>query len=425
MRSFSVVPTVCFALSLCVASSVWAASPEEIADSMGVDLSDCSPITLSGQEVQREVLDQLGPYDPLQGNTMALLLTGDTADLPGCEDNDLYYWGEDTQGHDLYDRVDLTLECVVPAGASSLSFSFAFLTREYPADLGAQNSDTFSVRLVSAAWEGGIVYDSQGDEISVNSELFTITNPLSLTGTGFDCGSYGGGTTWLQTVAPVVAGETIEIRFTVYDHGDGLLDSAVLLDEFAFGDSPLTEPATGLPFDIFYVSPKTGPLATPQDVTVHGDNFSEDLQFFLGDTQLVAVLVDSNRATLTIPAWDQPGLENLRAHNNAFSADLTGAFTFVADPPASAPVPVFTEIEPERGLDIGGERLDIYGAWFLDGAVTSFNGLSVDTEFIDPGHLQVVTPEREAGLAEVIVCNPDGLCTTPSYLFVVEETETD
>ncbi len=424
-RTLPIGAAAALALALYLPYVALAVSPEEIADAMGVLLSDCSPITLSGQESQREVLDQLGTYDPLEGPTMALLYTGDTSTLPSCEDHDLYYWGEDTQGNELYDRVDLTMECLVPAGASSLSFSFAFFSREYPADLGALYSDTFSARLTSAAWDGAIVYDGQGESISVNSELFTITNPLSLPDTGFDCGSYGGGTTWLQTVAPVVAGETVEIRFTLYDLGDGVLDSAVLLDEFAFGDTALAEPATGVPFELYYVSPKTGPLGTEQEVTVHGDNFTDDLQFYLGGTQLVAVLLDSNRATLSLPAWEQAGLEDLRAQNDAFSDDLSGAFTFVDDPPPSAPVPIFTEIEPERGLDIGGDRLDIYGAWFQQDAVASFHGTTVETVFIDAGHLQVVTPARDAGLAEVTVCNPNGLCTTPSYLFVYEETESD
>lgn len=39
-------------------------------------------------------------------------------------------------------------------------------------------------------------------------------------------------TGWLRTKSPVVGGETITLRFTIYDSGDGLLDSSALIDNF-------------------------------------------------------------------------------------------------------------------------------------------------------------------------------------------------
>ncbi|NJK33344.1 MAG: hypothetical protein HC927_13610 [Deltaproteobacteria bacterium] len=59
-------------------------------------------------------------------------------------------------------------------------------------------------------------------------------------GTGFDtnasaCGHFGhtgGGTGWLTMSGNVTPGETMEIRFVIWDTGDQAWDSLVLLDDF-------------------------------------------------------------------------------------------------------------------------------------------------------------------------------------------------
>jgi hypothetical protein len=45
-------------------------------------------------------------------------------------------------------------------------------------------------------------------------------------------------TYWLKTTAPVTPNSTITIRFTVYDSGDGILDSSVLFDNWTWIPSP-------------------------------------------------------------------------------------------------------------------------------------------------------------------------------------------
>jgi len=58
-------------------------------------------------------------------------------------------------------------------------------------------------------------------------------------------GKDGGGTSWLTTDAPVVPGETIELRFMIWDTGhvqngdpDQWYDSLVLLDNFHWNLNP-------------------------------------------------------------------------------------------------------------------------------------------------------------------------------------------
>jgi hypothetical protein len=50
----------------------------------------------------------------------------------------------------------------------------------------------------------------------------------------------GGATGWLTTSGNVKPGETIEVRFVVWDTGDGYYDSLSLLDNFTWAAAPAT-----------------------------------------------------------------------------------------------------------------------------------------------------------------------------------------
>jgi hypothetical protein len=57
-----------------------------------------------------------------------------------------------------------------------------------------------------------------------------------LAGTGFDAWHTGvgpaGATRWLKTQAPAQAATVITIRFAIWDAGNALFDSTVLIDNF-------------------------------------------------------------------------------------------------------------------------------------------------------------------------------------------------
>jgi hypothetical protein len=57
----------------------------------------------------------------------------------------------------------------------------------------------------------------------------------------------GGATGWLTTTSPVTPGEDVTLHFIIFDEGDHILDSSVLIDNFRWA-------ATGVP------SPSTGPI---------------------------------------------------------------------------------------------------------------------------------------------------------------------
>jgi hypothetical protein len=95
---------------------------------------------------------------------------------------------------------------------------------------------------------------------SVPGNTNTCTGTAGLVGTGFDVVNppsqflndpgwcppsnlAGGGTTWLNMNGNVKPGETIEIRFVIWDTGDPWYDSVVLLDRFQWSVTP-SQPGT-------------------------------------------------------------------------------------------------------------------------------------------------------------------------------------
>src|SRR5207247_503969 len=112
-------------------------------------------------------------------------------------------------------------------------------------------NDKFLVLLASKSYTGNISLDGKGNPVTVNNAFFTVTSPAALAGTGMEKMDamgrpYGGATGWLTTTASVTPSEKITLRFILFDEGDGLFDSQVLLDNFRWSATPLcTGPETG------------------------------------------------------------------------------------------------------------------------------------------------------------------------------------
>ncbi|MBI4950644.1 MAG: choice-of-anchor L domain-containing protein [Myxococcales bacterium] len=171
-----------------------------------------------------------------------------------------------------FDSEQLYLRVRTPSNAKSFSFNFNFYTYEFPNYICSQYNDFFVAYLtpkLGSLPDGNISFDSQQNTISVNAGFLQVCEPQTaggkvfpcqlgsqqLTGTGFegtdpvfDPGHAATG--WLVTSAPleVAAGLDIELRFAIWDSGDGVLDSTVLIDNFQWS---LNETPTGTePVDI-------------------------------------------------------------------------------------------------------------------------------------------------------------------------------
>src|SRR5690606_24252164 len=113
---------------------------------------------------------------------------------------------------------------------------------------------------------GNVSFDQEGNPVSVNNAFVRVCDcaggpPCSappdfptidytcalgadeLEGTGFEGRAATG---WLTTEAPIEPGEDVTLRFVVYDAGDHILDTTVLIDNFRWRasteGSPITRP---------------------------------------------------------------------------------------------------------------------------------------------------------------------------------------
>jgi hypothetical protein len=163
-----------------------------------------------------------------------------------------------------YNDVVLELTLRAPSNAKAFSFDSLFLTYEYPDFLCSAFNDFFVVFVDPAPDEledDNVLFDANEDPVGVNSGLLSVCReaergraerpvectlgPALLAETGFDedestCAAdltdkrdIGGASTgWLHTDVPVPPGKVITISIKLWDNGDPLLDSSVVIDNF-------------------------------------------------------------------------------------------------------------------------------------------------------------------------------------------------
>lgn len=216
-----------------------------------------------------------GPFKPKAGQSFAVLSTGIASYDPQqvCPQPGTEFFNTDVDpdpnatDKEANDYIELALEILVPTNAQSFDFDFHFFSTEYPEWVGSEFNDTFWVQLKSKKYTGNISFDKNGTPIRINNSFFDICDPFignpqtskmctqpssMLTGTGYasDClapigEATGGSTGWLHTTSPVTPGETIRLVFSIFDKGDHILDSAVLIDNFRWKLAPASKPSTG------------------------------------------------------------------------------------------------------------------------------------------------------------------------------------
>ncbi len=169
---------------------------------------------------------------------------------------------------EINDDIALELKLRAPSNATGYKFNFKFYSFEFPEWVCSNFNDQF-IALVSppplGAINGNISFDSTNNPVSVNIAFFDVCDPATkslyskkgcdgckkppnpycpkstdeLLGTGMLGGANdGGGTSWLETTAPVKGGAEITIRFSIWDTGDHNLDSHVLIDSFQWIATP-------------------------------------------------------------------------------------------------------------------------------------------------------------------------------------------
>jgi len=275
----------------CDASSAGSKDPNELAHSMEIcDARFFKGAMMAGPSdaKARNVLGNFGILKPRAGANFSLLSSGVAVDemgtdyvnpqsgtdlgntgtnplpnLAGTNDPSCKSSSDQTNVHDY---TELVLQLHAPSNVQSFSFDFQFFSGEYPNYVCTQYNDEFLAIVQSSktyTTPTNISFDMQKNPITVNAGFFTVcTNstkpqtmhcmhpPTDNNGTGYEksylgVGIPGGSTGWLSTTAPIAPNEDITLRFVIFDEGDGVLDSSVLIDNFQWGAATVMGPSTG------------------------------------------------------------------------------------------------------------------------------------------------------------------------------------
>lgn len=220
---------------------------------IGTGLAD-SLINPDPADVYLSCSDDLGEeYDPgatLPAPLVATAVDGDCEEDPtlvGTGDCSRTVGEQFDQGGDANDYTEVRIEMAVPEMVSSLTYSFAFMSTEWPIFVGGDYNDMFVGWLESEMWTGNVSFDEAGSPISVNAGFLDFQDDTAemaeFEGT---CMSGHAATKWLETTAPVAPGEDIVLVFSIFDMSDSIYDSFVLVDNVQFGcadGQPETNPA--------------------------------------------------------------------------------------------------------------------------------------------------------------------------------------
>ncbi|MGC4118232.1 MAG: putative metal-binding motif-containing protein [Myxococcales bacterium] len=215
---------------------------------------------------QSAVLTDYGPLNlPRLGSTMAALSTGKMRDAtdPGyvapslgtnlnratagpssflaAHANAMPTRSGCPAGTSFQDPVGVRLAIRVPTNVSRLEYRFAFFASSYSRWTCSTYDDFHLALLRTGATipaDRNIAFDSANPFVSLNHAYFTHCTPKpgysclygtsELQGTGME--NVGAGTGWRTATAPVIPGETITLDFMLFDMGDGVDDSVILLD---------------------------------------------------------------------------------------------------------------------------------------------------------------------------------------------------
>ena len=237
-------------------ASFAATDAAELVRAMGREPDASMPPSLMGSPLAAAVFSGLGELEPTEGSSVVWLSTGIAGAgtgsavgeaTDGTQDGTSFGLGG-CEGSDTFDCVRLTYSFVAPADAHSVRFDFNFLSTEYPEYLNQGYNDKFFVSLDSESHSyENISFDSNGHPIGIDSALFD-DGCEQMEGTGFDLVNFdacdAGATGLLGTIAPIEPGETVTLTFTLNDAGDGIYDSAVMIDNLQTTSNEIEDPTT-------------------------------------------------------------------------------------------------------------------------------------------------------------------------------------
>jgi pimeloyl-ACP methyl ester carboxylesterase len=232
-------------------------APSSDSFSAALDLPPSVPVTVSreGDPASAGTFANFGVIRPSGGASFVVLssgIAGTTAPEIGAD-----FGPEGEEGDVATIRFDMTL----PSDVRWISFDYNFLSAEFPEFVGSRFNDTFRALLVD---KFGVREVARG---SVNSSSFKPASATIAGGSGFDIYSGGrpdAGLTGLVTVSAEVRDPATSLVVTVFDTGDGIYDSAVIVDNLSFAAIEAVDPVPAL------VSSSGAVVSDPQQLSTLG-----------------------------------------------------------------------------------------------------------------------------------------------------------
>ncbi|MFD1775166.1 S-layer homology domain-containing protein [Paenibacillus rhizophilus] len=186
------------------------------------------------------VISKLGPLKPTEGNYMAIISTG-----LGFENND--YAGFDYNSDSYIEQ-----NFIIPAGVTTLSFDYNFISEEPKEYVGTKFNDTFKTTVTSSVYintasvvtshvNGGDTVTSSvygNESVTIGTESINGSTVYWIDENKVAIDFYGGDKTTYMTnwkhvqfdVSQFAGKASIVLRFHVWDQGDSAFDTAVLID---------------------------------------------------------------------------------------------------------------------------------------------------------------------------------------------------
>lgn len=178
---------------------------------------------------------------PTAGSSYTILTTGD-ADFADDENTatntSAGLLGGNVRGNTDLDVSILKVDLDVGVGQNCLRLDFRFLSEEFPEWVGSDYNDAFIAELDTSTWTtsgssisapDNFAFDPANNPISINATGVTSFTAPNAVGTTYD------GATPLLTAATPVATGAHSLYLSIFDQGDGDLDSAVFIDNLVVG----------------------------------------------------------------------------------------------------------------------------------------------------------------------------------------------
>jgi hypothetical protein len=183
---------------------------------------------------------------PTHGPDAIILSTGHADSYTHGISTDL--GGGTVRGNTDYDVTILRIDLDVPVGVNCLlGMDFRFLSMEWPEFVGTQYNDAFIAEVGESTWTtsgseitapGNFAFDPTGSPISINAAGVTSMTPEHAADTPFAAHA---ATPALTAATPLEPGPT-SLFLSIFDQGDRILDSAVVIDNLRLGQ--VADPAT-------------------------------------------------------------------------------------------------------------------------------------------------------------------------------------